>query len=64
MHRRYWVVGGDYEDAEFRALIPGSETMAGPFDDERKARNEWIRLTYCPQGGATTRYSIATESMH
>jgi hypothetical protein len=65
MHRRYWVVGGDYEDAEFRALIPGSETMAGPFDDERKARNEWIRLTYSPgTDAATTRYSIATESIH
>ena len=65
MHRRYWVVGGDYEDAEFRALIPGSETMAGPFTDERKARNEWMRLTYSPgTDAATTRYSIATESIH
>jgi len=38
--------------------------MVGPFETERKARNEWMRLTYCPQGGATTRYSIATESLH
>ena len=65
MHRRYWVVGGDYEDAEFRALIPGSETMAGPFEDERTARNEWMRLTYSPgTDPATTRYSIAMETMH
>ena len=45
--------------------ISGSETMAGPFDDERKARNEWLRLTYRPgTDPATTRYSIATETMH
>jgi hypothetical protein len=41
--------------------VPGTEKMAGPFDDERKARNEWIRLTYCPSVTATTRYSIAAE---
>jgi len=63
MRRRYWVVGGDYAGPDFGALVPGSETMAGPFDDERKARNEWIRLTYGPGGSATTRYSIATEAV-
>jgi hypothetical protein len=64
MTRRFWIVGGEYEGSEFRSLIPGSETMVGPFDDERKARNEWMRLTYCPKGNAATRYSIATESLH
>jgi hypothetical protein len=65
MTRRYWIVGGEYEGSEFRSLIPGSETMVGPFDDERKARNEWMRLTYSPgTDAATTRYSIATESIH
>ena len=62
MTKRFWVIGGEYEGPDFRALIPGTETMAGPFEDERKARNEWIRLTYCPNGTATTRYSIASEA--
>jgi hypothetical protein len=48
--KHYWVVGGEYRDPDFRALIPGTERMVGPFDDERKARNEWIRLTYCRSG--------------
>ena len=60
--KRFWVVGGEYEDPDFRALIPGTERMSGPFEDERKARNEWIRLTYCPNVTATTRYSIAAEA--
>jgi hypothetical protein len=39
--------------------------MCGPFADEQKARTEWTRLTCCPDGGtATTRYSIAAETVH
>ena len=64
MSTRYWVVGGEYEGPDFRVLVPGTEKMVGPFEDERKARNEWIRLTYCPaSSSATTRYSIAAEAM-
>ena len=64
MSTRYWVVGGEYDGPDFRSLVPGTEKMIGPFEDERKARNEWIRLTYCPQtSSATTRYSIASEAM-
>jgi len=64
MTTRFWIVGGEYEDPTFSALIPGTETMAGPFEDERKARNEWIRLTYGPgTDPATTRYSIAAEAV-
>ena len=64
MTKRSWVVGGEYQGADFRALVPGTEKMVGPFEDERKARNEWVRLTCCPHGNsATTRYSIAAEAM-
>jgi len=61
MAMHYWVVGGEYVDADFHALVPGTEKMIGPFLDERRARNEWIRLTYSPYVSATTRYSIAAE---
>ena len=65
MTMRYWIVGGEYEDSDFRTLIPDSETMAGPFDCENKARNEWMRLTYSPgTDPANTRYSIAAETVH
>jgi hypothetical protein len=66
MTKRFWVIGGDYEGPDFGALIPGTETMAGPFTDEGRAKTEWTRLTCCPEnsGSATTRYSIAAESIH
>ena len=66
MTMRYWVIGGEYEDSGFNALVPGTERMCGPFDCEQKARTEWTRLTCCPEKSrnATTRYSIASESVH
>ncbi|MEA3000557.1 MAG: hypothetical protein QOH04_1947 [Sphingomonadales bacterium] len=66
MIKRYWVIGGEYQGPDFRALIPGTETMAGPFEDERRARTEWTRLSGCPEKSrsATLRYSIAAEQMH
>jgi hypothetical protein len=62
---RYWVIGGEYDGPDFRALVPGTETMAGPFDDARKARTEWTRLSCRPEKSrcATLRYSIAAESL-
>lgn len=64
MTTRYWVIGGEYQDADFGSLIPGTEKMMGPYPEERIARREWTRLTCCPQGTATTRYSIASERLH
>ena len=66
MTKRFWVIGGEYADPDFRALIPGTETMAGPFEDEGKAKTEWTRLSCCPDRGpcATVRYSIAAETVH
>jgi hypothetical protein len=63
---RYWVIGGEYEDESFGHLVPGTETMAGPFADEHKARTEWTRLSCCPEKSriATVRYSIAAETLH
>jgi hypothetical protein len=66
MASRYWVVGGEYEGPDFRVLVPGTETMVGPFADECRARTEWIRLSHAPDTGcrATLRYSIAAEGLH
>ena len=62
MATRYWIVGGEYADPEFSALIPGTETVAGPFADAGKARSEWLRRAHAPGTcPATTRYTIAEE---
>ena len=63
---RYRVIGGEYQDAAFAKLIPGTETMAGSFADETRARTEWTCLTCCPNRGAaaTVRLAIVAERLH
>ena len=61
MAQRYWVIGGDYSDCDFREIEPGTAKVSGPFVDEVKARCEWQRLTFRDRCGATTRYTIAVE---
>ena len=58
---RYWVVGGEYCDCCFKKLVPGTETVHGPYHEELHAQNEWKRLTYRDHCTATMRYSIAVE---
>lgn len=59
MTQRYWVIGGEYRDARFTALVPGTERLAGPFKTAGRARTAWERLSRSPQATACTRYVIA-----
>ena len=59
--KRYWVVGGEYRNTDFAALVPGTETVAGPFQDSAAARAEWQRLAESTRSTCTVRYSIAEE---
>ena len=61
MTTRYWVIGGDYRDCRFDAIVPGTEEISGPFPDPRRARTEWQRLTFRDRCAATERYSICVE---
>ena len=61
MDRKYWVIGGEYEDDRFNGLVDGTQCVAGPYPDEGRARTEWTRLTFRDGARATTRYHIAVE---
>jgi len=61
MGQRYWVIGGEYRDCQFDAVVPGTEEISGPFPDAIRARTEWQRLTFRDRLGATTRYTICVE---
>lgn len=63
MTKRYWVIGGEYQGADFAALVPGTERMSGPYQDRRKAETEWTRLSCTPAANAATRYAITTETL-
>jgi hypothetical protein len=60
MTRKFWVIGGEFDDA-FARVIPGTERVRGPFAEEWRAQTEWRRLTFAQRTTATTRYTIAAE---
>ena len=63
MAHRYWVIGGEYCDCQFDAVVPGTEEISGPFPDAVRARTEWQRLTFRDHLAATTRYVITQEEL-
>jgi hypothetical protein len=61
--RQFWVVGGQFEDTGFAALIAGTERVVGPFRDRRQAEAAWSRLASETRSVCTTRYAIAEEAV-
>ena len=56
-NRRYWIIGGEYEDTRFENMRRGSHEVIGPFDDRDLAERTWRSLAQkadCPR----TRYAI------
>jgi len=60
MHQ-YWVVGGEYTDTGFAALVPGKgEEWIGPFGDYAKAKAEWQKRSWQKVDNCFVRYRIET----
>ena len=60
-NRRYWIIGGDYEDTRFEALRPGSQQVIGPFEDMELAERTWRTWADEARASTTRRYTIAVE---
>jgi hypothetical protein len=58
---RYWVVGADYADTEFRVMRNEAPTVKGPFDSEEEATVTWRQLSAEATHLASVRYSILSE---
>lgn len=59
---RYWVVGGEYRDSQFRDLVPGkSLERHGPFASRGEARAKWAALAMATVDNAQARYHIEKE---
>ena len=55
----YWVVGGEYVDSSFAALLPGrSPERYGPYRSYDEARKEWQARTMATIDNALIRYRI------
>lgn len=60
--QRYWVVGGEYTDTDFKTLAPGTrEERHGPFATYADAAKVWAGRTWATVDSATTRFRIVSE---
>ena len=59
MAEQYWVVGGEYTDTDFKALVGGKEEERhGPFDSLEKARQDWAGRSMAQVDNAFVKYHI------
>jgi hypothetical protein len=58
---RWWIVGGEYEDAQFARLVDGTERVVGPFVDKAEAEAKWRELAVSTRPSCHTRFTIAEE---
>jgi hypothetical protein len=59
---RYWVLGGDYADPDFRTVRPGTqEERIGPFDSYKTAHDAWQARAWATVDSCTKRYRIVEE---
>ncbi len=60
----YWVVGGEYADSKFNALLAGhSPERYGPFRSYDEARKEWQSRTMATIDNALVRYQVVSEGV-
>jgi hypothetical protein len=59
----YWVIGGEYRDASFAALAPGTrEERHGPFDSYDEAKKVWAARAWATVDNALMRFRIVEEA--
>ncbi len=60
---KYFVVGGEYTDTDFKTLSgDGAEERFGPFDDFADAHEEWQNRAWLTVDNCYARYHIVDES--
>jgi hypothetical protein len=62
--KRYWVIGGEYQDTGFRQLVSGAqEERYGPFPSYDIAHDDWQKRAWATVDTATKRYRIVEETV-
>ena len=62
MTSQFWVIGGEYTDAEFTQLAGGTAEVLGPFGDYRDALTAWRQRSMECRHLAMTRFTIAANA--
>jgi hypothetical protein len=58
----YWVVGGEYRDASFGEMMPGTQIeRLGPFATYEEAKKAWAARAWATVDNALMRFRIVTD---
>jgi hypothetical protein len=61
MTTQFWVIGGDYSDADFTCVVDGTLQAFGPFGDYREAMGVWREQSMASRYKALTRFTIVAN---
>jgi hypothetical protein len=62
MRKQYWVIGGEYRDADFDDMDPATSIVHGPFRDYDKAYAVWRERSVATRSQYHTRYTIVVSA--
>lgn len=60
--KSFWVIGGEYVDTRFTALVPGTEQKLGPFASFAEAHKTWHALSWGAVDNCHKRFEIIEDS--
>ena len=62
MSQQFWVIGGEFRDAEFHEIEPESGRVLGPFHSYDEANQVWRQRAEESRSQAYIRYSIVASA--
>jgi hypothetical protein len=62
MSKQFWVIGGEYKDADFNDIEEGSHRVFGPFFSYEEAEGVWRQRSERTRSQAYTRYQIVSSA--
>ncbi len=64
MAKQFFVIGGEYKDADFNEPEEGSHRVFGPFRTYEEAEQVWRQRSERTRSQAYTRYQIVASAHH
>jgi hypothetical protein len=64
MAKQFFVIGGEYKDADFNEPEDGSQHVLGPYFSYEEAQDVWKQRSEASRSKAYARYQIVASAHH
>jgi Domain of unknown function (DUF4170) len=62
MQKQFWVIGGEYRDADFQELDLSTSSVQGPFLDYDEANHVWRERSMQTRAQHSVRFAIVVSA--